>query len=109
MKQYEIWWLELPPPVDRRPVLILTRTDAIPHVTRLLVAEVTTRVRAIPQEVRLGRKEGLPRASVANLDAIRSVPVSVIRSPIGAISAARTVDVKRALGHVLRWPELTSS
>ena len=28
MKQYEIWWAELPEPVGRRPVLLLTR-DAV--------------------------------------------------------------------------------
>lgn len=106
-RQFEIWWVSLPDPIGRRPVLLLTRSSAFRYLTRVLVAEVTTTVRAIPQEVSLGRKEGLSRASVANLDALRTVPISTLASRIGTLPAARHVEVKRALGHVLHWPELT--
>ena len=33
MRRGEIWWAELPPPVDSRPVVILTR-DAVLHSTK---------------------------------------------------------------------------
>lgn len=108
MKQFEIWWASLPAPVGRRPILLLGRSSAIPYLGRVLVAEVTTTVRAIPQEVTLGRREGLPQRSVANLDAIRTVPVACLTSRIGALAFSRHVAVKRALGHVLHWPELTA-
>lgn len=77
-------------------------------MTRVLVVEVTTTVRAIPQEVALGRREGLARACVANLDALRTIPRASLVARIGRLPASRHVDVKRALGHVLHWPELTS-
>ena len=108
MKQFEIWWASLPEPVGRRPILLLGRSSAIPYLGRVLAAEVTTTIRAIPQEVALGRSEGLPQRSVANLDATRTVPVSCLTSRIGALKATRHIEVKRALGHVLHWPELTS-
>ena len=108
MKQFEIWWASLPEPVGRRPVLLLGRTSSIPYLARTLVAEVTTNIRFIPQEVSLGRTEGLPKRCVANLDATRTVPVACLHARIGCISAMRHVEVKRALGHVLHWPELTS-
>ena len=80
----------------------------MPYLHRVLAAEVTTTIRAIPQEVTLGRQEGLPQRCVANLDAARALPVACLSSRIGAVAARRQVEVKRALGHVLHWPELTS-
>jgi mRNA interferase MazF len=108
MKQFEVWWAHLPAPAGRRPVLLLGRTSSYRYLEHALAAEITTTLRAIPQEVRLGRAEGLPRPCVANLDAVRTVPVSCLTARIGALSAGRHVEVKRALGQVLHWPELTS-
>jgi mRNA interferase MazF len=108
MRQFEIWWAELPAPAGRRPVLLLTRSAAYRYLARVLVAEVTTTVRNIPQEVRLGRREGLPRTCVANLDAARTIPRAVLTERVGAMAAARHQDVKRAFGHVVGWPELTA-
>jgi mRNA-degrading endonuclease toxin of MazEF toxin-antitoxin module len=106
--QFEIWWTRLPEPAGRRPVLLLGRSVAFAYLARVLVVEVTTTIRAIPQEVSLGRREGLPRPSVANLDALRTIPRSSLDAYIGRLVASRHVEVKRALGHVLHWPELTA-
>jgi len=95
-RQFEIWWARLPEPVGRRPLLLLGRSAAFAYLDRLLVVEVTTTVRGIPQEVRL-----------VKLDAIRTVPRGCLVSKAGAISIRRQVEVKRALGHVLHWPELS--
>ena len=56
MRQYEIVWANLPAPIGRRPVLLLTRTAAYPYLNKVIVAEVTSTVRGIPQEVGLGRR-----------------------------------------------------
>ena len=56
--QYELWWAELPPPAGRRPVLLLSRPPAYEFLNRFLAAEVTIRMRGIPQELVLGRREG---------------------------------------------------
>jgi len=105
--QFDIWWVELPDPVGRRPVLLLGRTSAYSYLARVLAVEVTTTIRGIPQEVALGRQEGLPRRCVANLDALRTLPHEGLRTRAGRLGASRHVEVKRALGHVLGWPELT--
>jgi mRNA interferase MazF len=107
LKQFEIWWTSLPEPVGRRPVLLLGRTSAFAYLTRVLAVELTTTIRAIPQEVLLGRREGLPRPCVANFDALRTIPLSCLDTPIGRLAVRRQVEVKRALGHVLHWAELT--
>jgi mRNA interferase MazF len=77
------------------------------YLARVLVAEVTTTVRAIPQEVALGIREGLPRACVANLDTLRTIPREALVERAGRLAPHRHIEVKRALGHVLHWPELT--
>jgi len=106
-QQFEVWWASLPEPAGRRPVLLLSRTAAFAYLSRVLVVEVTTTVRGIPQEVSLGRREGLTRPCVANLDALRTIPGASLTSRAGRLSVGRHVEVKRALGHVLHWPELT--
>jgi mRNA interferase MazF len=108
VKQFDIWWARLPEPVGRRPVLLLGRSTALAYLSRVLAVEVTTTIRAIPQEVSLGRREGLARACVANLDALRTIPIDFLEAPIGRLAQRRQVEVKRALGHALHWPELTS-
>ena len=106
MTQYEIRWATLPSPVGRRPVLLLTRPAAYEYLTKVVVAEVTTRVRGIPQEVALGRDEGLDRPSVANLDNLHVVPKGQLGEAIGMLKGPRHREVKRALGYTLDWPEL---
>jgi mRNA interferase MazF len=106
LKQHELWWAELPEPIGRRPVLLLSRDQAYRILTRVTVAEVTTTVRSIPVEVSLGRAEGLPRNCVANLDNIHAVATSRLKTKIGQLSTERTSEVERALGYALDIPRL---
>lgn len=108
MKQYEIWWAALPLPVGRRPVLLLSRTPAYAYLHKVLVAEVTTTRRGIPQEVSVGRPEGLPSASVVNLDNLHTIAKDCLTKRAGSLRSARQIEVKRSLGHALGWNELTA-
>ena len=99
MKQYEIWWAELPAPIGRRPVLLLSRNQAYRILKRVTVAEVSTTIRNIPVEVELGLDEGLERTSVANVDNIHALAISRLSSKIGELSDERVWDVERALGY----------
>jgi mRNA-degrading endonuclease toxin of MazEF toxin-antitoxin module len=42
-----------------------------------------------------------------NLDALRTIPVARLDVRVRRLAPTRHVEVKRALGHVLHWPELT--
>ncbi|MCE2532355.1 MAG: type II toxin-antitoxin system PemK/MazF family toxin, partial [Acidimicrobiia bacterium] len=64
--QGDIWWAEAED--RRRPVLVVTRNEAIPVLTRILVAPVTRTVRDIPTEVPLDTDDGLPQSCAASLD-----------------------------------------
>ena len=108
MKQYEIWWATLPVPVGRRPVLLLSRSAAYAYLNKVLVAEITTTIRGIPQEVTVGRPEGLPAASVVNLDNLHTVVKSQLTTRAGTLRSSREIEIKRALGHALDWQELSA-
>jgi mRNA interferase MazF len=105
MRQYEIWWADLPAPVGRRPVLLLTRSPAYGYLNKVIVAEITTTVRGIPQEVPVGEAEGL-EPSVANFDNIHVIAKRLLSSRVGVLAAAREREAKRALGYALDWAEL---
>src|ERR1043166_4339013 len=99
VKQYEIWWASLPLPVGRRPVLLLSRNPAYAYLSKVLVAEVTSTIRGIPQEVTVGRSEGLPSASVVNLDNLHTVAKGRLTKRAGALRCTREIEITRALGH----------
>jgi mRNA interferase MazF len=106
MKQFDILWANLPGPIGRRPVLLLTRTAGFAYLNKVLIAEITSTIRSIPQEVLLGSHEGLSGSSVVNLDNIHVVPKAVLGARIGSLASTRHREVKRALGYALDWPEL---
>jgi mRNA interferase MazF len=87
-------------------VLLLSRTPAYEYLQKVLVAELTTRVRGIPQEIPLGKREGLPRACVANLDTVRPIERSLIGDRLGLLAASRHREAMRAMGYALDWAEL---
>ena len=106
MKQYEIWWADLPLPAGRRPVLLLSRDPSYRYLTKVLAVEVTSTVREIPVEVPLGKPEGMKRACVANCDNIRVVSVARLRERIGSLGRSRVPELKRATGYAFGWEEL---
>lgn len=80
-----MWFADVPGD-KRRPVVVLTRDSVLPRLRTILVAPVTTRVRDIPTEVRLGRAHGLPRDCVANFDNITSLPKRTLVRRVGRLA-----------------------
>ena len=107
MKQFEIWWADLPDPVGRRPVLLLSRNDGYDYLSKFIAVEITSTVRGIASEISLGDDEGLPKACVANCDSLRMVPRSSLTRLAGKLAPERWVEAKRAMGAALGWRELT--
>ncbi|MDP9183362.1 MAG: type II toxin-antitoxin system PemK/MazF family toxin [Actinomycetota bacterium] len=93
--QGEVWWAEAED--KRRPVLIVTRSEAIPVLTWIVVAPVTRTVRGIPTEVALGRREGLPDACAASFDNIQPIRRTFLTSRVGRLSPTRRRELCRAL------------
>jgi mRNA interferase MazF len=104
VRRNEVWWAELPEPSGRRPVLLLSRTEAYAVRRKVVVAEVTTRLRGAPTEIRLGRAEGLSRPSVVNVENLVTVPKEWLRERAGALSRPKIVQVNEALRFALELP-----
>ncbi|MCD6726589.1 MAG: type II toxin-antitoxin system PemK/MazF family toxin [Solirubrobacteraceae bacterium] len=94
-RQGEVWWAEAED--KRRPVLVVTRNDAIPVLRRLVVAPVTRTVRGIPTEVALGEAEGLPTPCAASFDNLQPLNRHLLTERVGTLSSTRHGAVCRAL------------
>jgi mRNA interferase MazF len=101
VRRGEIWWADLGPPAGRRPVVLLSRDEAYAARALVIVAPVTTRIRQIPAEVPLGPAEGLPRACVANLDAITTIAKSSLLDRVVALSPHTLSDIDAAIHFAL--------
>ncbi len=86
-RQGEIWWAESED--KRRPVLIVTRSEAVPVLTGIVVAPVTRTVRDIPTEIRLGEAEGLSAECAASFDNLQRIRRSALTSRVGDLGARR--------------------
>jgi mRNA interferase MazF len=93
--QGEVWWAEAED--KRRPVLIVTRSDAVSVLTWIVVAPVTRTVRSIPTEVTLGREHGLPDDCVASFDNLQPIRRSFLTQRVGALSIDQREEICRAL------------
>jgi mRNA interferase MazF len=92
----DICWIETPED-GRRPMLVLTRAEAIPVLNEVTMAIVTRTIRGIPTEVRLGADDGMPEECVVSLDNLRHIPRALLGEPITSLSGARMNEVCRAL------------
>jgi mRNA interferase MazF len=93
--QGEVWWAEAED--KRRPVLIVTRSDAVPVLTWIVVAPVTRTVRRIPTEVTLGPEHGLPDDCVASFDNLQPIRRSFLTQRVGELSIDQREEICRAL------------
>lgn len=91
-----VWFAVMPQPIGRRPVVVMTRDVAIPHLTNVTVALVTRTVRGIPSEVSLGAAEGLSEECVASCDNIHTIPGAWLDRRVGALGPVKLAELSRA-------------
>ncbi len=96
MKRGEAWWHE-PPEEKVRPVVILTRNEAIGRLNKLVVAPTTGKIWGIPSEVEVSRKEGMPHDSVVNLDNTALARKFELTERITELGATKMAEVCAAL------------
>ena len=97
MRRGEVWWAELPLPIGRRPVVLLSRDVAYRVRTSITVGMVTRVTRNIPVEVPLGPEDGMPQQCVANLDDILTIPKARLTGRITVLSPQKMTAVARAV------------
>ena len=97
MRRGEVWWAELPQPIGRRPVVLLSRDAAYRVRTSVTVGMVTRTIRAIPVEVPLGTEDGMPQDCVVNLDDILTIPKARLAERITILSPQKMTAVAKAI------------
>jgi mRNA interferase MazF len=81
----------------RRPVVVLTRDEALPRLRNVVVALVTRTVRGVATEVPLGPSDGMPVDCAVSLDNLRTVPQALLTESITRLDAVKLDAVCRAL------------
>jgi mRNA interferase MazF len=93
----EIWFAAVPGGGDR-PVLILTRDPVADRIGRLAVAALTRTRRGVVSELALTvQEDSVPSDCIVSFDNLHTLPRSVFRRRVGALSEARMVQVCRGL------------
>lgn len=95
-EQGDLWWAEAED--KRRPVLVVTRSEAVPVLNWIIVAPVTRTVRGIPTEVALGEPEGLPATCAASFDNLQPIRRTFLVDRVGALGPSRRYKICHALG-----------
>ncbi|MGH3340159.1 MAG: type II toxin-antitoxin system PemK/MazF family toxin [Propionibacteriaceae bacterium] len=80
-----------------RPALILTREIVRPHLSRVTVAPITSRVRGLTVEVPVGQSNGLDQDSVINCDNIVTIPTSAVGRQIGFLWSEQEPQLSEAV------------
>ena len=76
---------------------MLTRNEAIDHLSEVFVVLATTNIRGLPTEVELGPADGMPRGCVLNADHVASLPKGYLGELITTLSAERLTEVSVSL------------
>ena len=97
MHRGEVWWANLPQPVGRRPMLLLSRDMAYQVRTSITVAAITRTIRRIPVEVSLDVEDGMPERCVVNLDDIMTIPKLLLSERITTLPRAKMALVANAI------------
>lgn len=84
-------------PNKRRPVLILTRTNAIVFLNEVTVAPITTTIRDNETSVWLDESDGMREPCAVNLDHIQTVPKSKLGRPFTHLTSVKMEEVQDAI------------
>ena len=97
----EIRLVRFRPPDKARPVLVLTRDSAMPYLSRVTVAPITSTIRGVPSEVIVGPEDGLKAPSAVNLHNVLTVAKENLGRRVAQLGDDRMREVCRALGFAL--------
>jgi mRNA interferase MazF len=80
-----------------RPVLVLTREAVRPYLKRVTVAPITSTIRGLSTEVRVGRANGLDHDSVVSCDNVVTVPAAALGRHLGYLLPAQEPALTEAI------------
>jgi mRNA interferase MazF len=108
MKRGEVWWASLPPPIGRRPVLVIQSNFYNETRIRSIVVSLITSnlvLEGAPGNVRLpGGEAGLPKPCVLNVAQLYTVERAQLTERLGTLGAELLQRVDHGLRLVLDLP-----
>lgn len=97
----EVRLLVFPPPDKRRPVVVLTNSGSIPHLSKITVAAITSTVRGVASEVILDIEDGMKHRCVVNLHNLATVDKSIVGRRLAQLSPYRLRQICRAMSFAM--------
>jgi mRNA interferase MazF len=102
VNQGDVYWYTFRAPDKRRPVLVLTRDSAIPFLTGVTVAPLTSTIRGVPSEVLLTpADDGVLTDCVVSTDNLQTIQKANLGAHITRLSPERMREVRAAIEFAL--------
>lgn len=101
LERGEVRLYRFPRPDKERPVLILTRSAALEYLSRVTVAPITSTIRGVPSEVRLGPDDGMKQECCINLHNLVTVSQDGVGRRLARLGPNRMEAVCAALEFAL--------
>lgn len=80
-----------------RPAVILTREAARPAMTKVTIAPLTTTIKGLSSEVKVGQSNGLGSECVVALDNVTTIPVELLGRTVGYLDADQEAQLARSM------------
>jgi mRNA interferase MazF len=97
----EVRLFRFPRPDKQRPVVVLTRESAIPYLSAVTVAPITSTLRGVPSEIRLTVADGMKNECAVNLHNVVTVSKAHLGRRVASLTAERMQEICGALGFAL--------
>lgn len=97
MKRGEVWEANLGGKAGRRPVLILTRSGVIPHLSKVVVAEITSQSKGYPTQIAIEHQANLRRMSFVSAESLHTVSRDRLTRYLGDLPQEVLHQVSRAV------------
>jgi mRNA interferase MazF len=85
------------PPDKKRPVVVLTRNSAIPYLSTVTVAPITSTIRGVPSEVILNEDDGMKTSCAVNLHNAVTVSQNRLGKRVSQLSSVRMIEICAAV------------
>lgn len=97
IRRGDIRLYQFAPPDEKRPVLVLTRGSAIPYLSTVTVAPITSTIRSVPSEIVLDEEDGMKAPCAVNLHNAITVSQERLGRRVAQLRSSRMDEICAAL------------
>jgi mRNA interferase MazF len=97
MKRSEIWEANIGGRIGKRPVLVLTRSNVIPYLNKVVVAEITSQGKGYPTQIQIGQSGNLKKESFVSTDNLHTLPKERLQKRLGELSSEIMDKISKAI------------